>query len=190
MQLRVQIKGLDEARRNLERAGKRVDPALRGALNTTATKTRAERYVKPLRASIQPKRVRGAMRIKRARRGMMNSRIIPSSAGIPVIHYRSWGYDAIDATRARVWVRGPGGRKTAAGFLNPSSKNKLPLSTRSTKSTKKGKSYEYGRRLQLAQAPSVAYWFKGLSGGGTYNWVSVFLQKEFIKRMQKELDKA
>ena len=52
MQLRVKIKGLEDARRKLERAGRRVDPVLRGALNTTATKTRAERYVKPLRASI------------------------------------------------------------------------------------------------------------------------------------------
>lgn len=190
MQLKVQIKGLKEVRRTLERAGKRVDPVLRGALNTTATKTRTERYVKPLRASIQPKRVRGAMRIKRARRGMMNSRIIPSSAGIPVIHYRSWGFDAIDKTRARIWVQGPGSRKTAAGFVNPSSTNKLPLSTRSSRAAKNGKTYSYKRHLQLAQGPSVAYWFKGLSGGETYNWVSVFLQKEFIKRMQKELDKA
>lgn len=190
MQLRVQIKGLEDARRKLERAGRRVDPSLRGALNTTATKTRAERYVKPLRASIQPKRVRGAMRIKRARRGMMNSRIIPSSAGIPVIHYKSWGFDAIDSTRARIWVRGPGSRKTGAGFVNPSSKNKLPLSTRSSKNTRGGKSYTYKRHLQLAQGPSVAYWFKGLSSSGTQSWVSAFLQEEFSKRMQKELDKA
>lgn len=190
MQLKVQLKGLKEAQRKLERAGKRVDPVLRGALNTTATKTRAERYVKPLRASIQPKRVRGAMRIKRARRGMMNSRIIPSSAGIPVIHYRSWGFDAIDRTRARIWVRGPGAKKMAAGFLNPSSSNKLPLSTRSSKSAKKGKTYEYGRRLQLAQAPSIAFWFKQLSGSQTRDWVSAYLQKEFIKRMQNEMDKT
>lgn len=190
MQLRVQLKGLKEAQRKLERAGRRVDPVLRGALNTTATKTRAERYVKPLRASIQPKRVRGAMRIKRARRGMMNSRIIPSSAGIPVIHYKSWGFDAIDSTRARIWVRGPGSRKTGAGFVNPSSKNKLPLSTRSSKTTRGGKSYTYKRHLQLAQGPSVAYWFKGLSSSGTQSWVSAFLQEEFSKRMQKELDKA
>lgn len=190
MQLRVQIKGLEDARRKLERAGRRVDPSLRGALNTTATKTRAERYVKPLRASIQPKRVRGAMRIKRARRGMMNSRIIPSSAGIPVIHYKSWGFDAIDSARARIWVRGPGSRKTGAGFVNPSSKNKLPLSTRSSKTTRGGKSYTYKRHLQLAQGPSVAYWFKELSSSGTQSWVSAFLQEEFSKRMQKELDKA
>ena len=190
MQLKVQLKGLKEAQRKLERAGRRVEPVLRGALNTTATKTRAERYVKPLRASIQPKRVRGAMRIKRARRGMMNSRIIPSSAGIPVIHYKSWGFDAVDSTRARIWVRGPGSRKTGAGFVNPSSKNKLPLSTRSSKTTRGGKAYTYKRHLQLAQGPSVAYWFKGLSSSGTQSWVSAFLQEEFSKRMQKELDKA
>lgn len=190
MQLRVKIKGLEDARRKLERAGRRVDPALRGALNTTATKTRAERYVKPLRASIQPKRVRGAMRIKRARRGMMNSRIIPSSAGIPVVHYKSWGFDAIDSTRARIWVQGPGSRKTAAGFVNPSSKNKLPLSTRSSKTGRSGKAYTYKRHLQLAQGPSVAHWFKSLSGSATQSWVSAFLQKEFSKRIQKELEKA
>lgn len=190
MQLRVQIKGLKDAQRKLSRAGKRVDPVLRGALNTTATKARAERYVKPLRASIQPKRVRGAMRIKRARRGMMNSRIIPSSAGIPVISYRSWGFDAIDKTRARIWVQGPGARKTAAGFVNPSGRHKLPLITRSSKTTKKAKTYQYGRILQLAQGPSVAFWFKELSGSATENWVGGYLQQEFVKRMQKELEKS
>ncbi|MDY0186183.1 MAG: hypothetical protein RBR43_09935 [Desulfuromonadaceae bacterium] len=190
MQLKVKLKGVKEARRQLESASKRVDPVLRGALNTTATKARAERYVKPLSSSMQSKRVRGALVIKRARRGMMNSRIIPSSAGIPVIHYRSWGFDVIDKTRARIWVRGPGSRKIAAGFVNPSSNNKLPLSTRSAKTTKKGKSYQYGRRLQLAQAPSIAFWFKQLSGSQTRDWVSGYLQKEFVKRLQKELDKA
>lgn len=190
MQLKVQLKGLQEAQRKLERAGKRVDPVLRGALNTTATKARAERYVKPLSASMQSKRIRGGLIIKRARLGMMNSRIIPSSRGVPVIYYRSWGFDPIDKTRARIWVRGPGSRKIAAGFVNPGSSNKLPLSTRSSKSTKKGKTYEYGRRLQLAQAPSIAFWFKQLSGSQTRDWVSDYLQREFIKRLQSELDKS
>lgn len=181
MQLRVSIKGLDKVRRELERKQKRVDPVLRGALNTTATKTRAERYVKPLSKTLVGKRVRAAMRIKRARRGMMNARVIPSSAGIPVVSYRAWGIlNAISPTQASIWVLGPNGKKQAAGFINPASAHKLPLSTQGRKGSK---------ALHLAHGPSVAHWFKGLTGNDTAKWVGDFLQAEFQKRMQKELDK-
>lgn len=190
MQLKVQLKGLKEAQRKLERAGKRVDPVLRGALNTTAAKARTERYVKPLRGSVRPKQAREAMKVKRARRGVMNARVIPSSAGIRVIDYRSWSFELIDKTRARIWVLGPNSKKVAAGFVNPSSEHKFALSTRGSGKAKKGKVHIPGRRLQFAIGPSVAFWFKSLSGGGTQDWVGDYLQKEFIKRLQKELDKA
>ena len=181
MQLKVSLKGLDKAARELQRKQKRVAPVLRGALNTTATKARAERYVKPLGKTLAGKRVRAALRVKRARRGMMNSRIIPSSAGVPVALYKAWGIlNAISPTRASIWVMGPNGKKQAAGFINPASTHKLPLSTRGAKGS---------AALHLAHGPSVAHWFRGLSGRDTQAWVSSFLQDEFQKRMQKELAK-
>ena len=182
MQIKVSIKGLDKAARHLERSQKKVAPVLRGALNTTATKSRTERYVKPLSKTLAAKTVRGAMRIKRARRGLMNARVIPSSAGIPVTLYKSWGIlNVISPTRASIWVAGPAGQKQAAGFINPASTGKLPLSTRGPKNTTVPP--------HAALGPSVAHWFRNMSDGGTVAWVSDFLQGEFQKRMQKELDK-
>lgn len=190
MELRVRVEGIDQAQARLKAVGRRVDPVLRGAINSTATKARAERYVKRMKDTIPPKRTRGAIRISRARRNQMSALIVPSGAGVPVVYYKTWGFVAIDATRARIWVRGPMGRKTAAGFVNPSSQNKLPLQTRSYKKSKSGKEYSYKRNLQLALAPSVAYWFKQLTNNQTRRWVENYLAAEFSKRIQKELDKA
>ena len=190
MNVTVKVLGLKEAERQLQAQAKKVDPVLRGALNTTATKTRTERFVKPLTQTIRPQRVRAALKVKRARRGRMDARIIPSSSGVLVVNYRTWGFDVIDATRARIWVRGPRGRKVAAGFVNPSSSQKLPLSTRSSKTTARGKTYAYKRALQLARGPSTAYWFKQLATTQTIKWTSDYLQAEFAKRLQKEIDKG
>ena len=190
MNVTVKLLGLKEAERQLQAQAKKVDPVLRGALNTTATKTRTERFVKPLTQTIRPQRVRAALKVKRARRGRMDARIIPSSSGVLVVNYRTWGFDVIDATRARIWVRGPRGRKIAAGFVNPSSNQKLPLSTRSSKTTARGKTYAYKRALQLARGPSTAYWFKQLATTQTIKWTSDYLQAEFAKRLQKEIDKG
>ena len=190
MNVTVKVLGLKEAERQLQAQAKKVDPVLRGALNTTATKTRTERFVKPLTQTIRPQRVRAALKVKRARRGRMDARIIPSSSGVLVVNYRTWGFDVIDATRARIWVRGPRGRKIAAGFVNPSSSQKLPLSTRSSKTTARGKTYAYRRALQLARGPSTAYWFKQLATTQTIKWTSDYLQAEFAKRLQKEIDKG
>ncbi|WP_298187816.1 hypothetical protein [uncultured Pseudomonas sp.] len=190
MNVTIQVMGLKQVQRQLEGLGKKVDPVLRGALNTTATKTRSERFVKPLTQTIRPQRVRAALKVKRARRGRMDARIIPSSSGVLVANYRTWGFDVIDATRARIWVRGPRGRKIAAGFVNPSSSQKLPLSTRSSKTAARGKTYAYKRALQLARGPSTAYWFKQLATTQTIKWTSDYLQAEFAKRLQKEIDKG
>lgn len=189
MQLSVKLSGIEQAKARLAEVGRKVDPVLRGALNTTGTKARTERYVKPMGPSIKAQRLRGALKLKRARRGRMNARIIPSSSGILVVNYKTWGFDVIDATRARIWVRGPAGRKVAAGFVNPSSSQKLPWSTRSSK-TKGSKTYAYKRALQLAQGPSAAYWFKQLSGSQTVRWVSAYLQQEFEKRITREVAKG
>lgn len=181
MQVNICLQGVEQFQRTLAAAGRKIDPVLRGALNTTATKARAERYTTPLRPVLKPKFVRSAMKIKRARRGMMNSRIIPSSSGVPVTRYAGWGFDPVDRTRARLWVRGPNGRKVAAGFVNPASVGKQPWRTRGVKRA---------GTLQPALGPSVAYWFKSLTDQQTITWISDFLQREFEARLQKELAKG
>jgi hypothetical protein len=188
MQLGVRAVGVAQAQARLAAVGAGVEPVLRGSLNTTATKGRTERYVRPMANSIKAARLRSALKIKRANSRLLNSRIIPSSSGIPVINYKTWGFDPIDATRGRIWVAGPRGRKVAAGFVNPASANRLPLSTRSSK-TKGTKSYDYKRALQLAQGLSAAYWFKQLSDAETIRWFNSFLQQEFNKRVRREIAK-
>lgn len=189
MQIRVELHGVELAKARLAEVGRKIDPALRGALNTTGTKARTERYVKPMSGTVKPQRLRRALKLKRARRGRMESRIIPSSSGILVVNYRTWGYEEITPTRARIWVRGPGGRKIAAGFINPSSRHKLPWITRSSR-TKGAKTYAYKRALQLAQGPSAAYWFKQLSGADTVKWVNAYLLREFERRISIEITKG
>lgn len=189
MQLSVRVVGIEQAQARLKEAGRKVDPVLRGALNTTATQARQQRFVKPLTRTLAAGRARRAMKIKRANSRRLNARIIPSGSGVPVVHYRSWGFDPIDATRARIWVIGPSGKKIAAGFVNPSSRHKLPLSTRSSKTTAR-RTYRYARGLQLAQGPSVAYWFKQLGDNQTIRWTNTFLQQEFQRRLRRELAKS
>lgn len=184
MQVQIKVYGTEMAMARLAEVGRKLDPVLRGALNTTATKARTERYVSPLRGTLKPQFVRQSMRIKRARRGLMNSRIIPSSSGVPVTRYAAWGFDPIDKTRARLWVRGPNGRKIAAGFVNPSSVAKQPWRTKRV-------SFRITNNpLKPALGPSVAYWFKALTGGPTITWTNLFLQREFEKRLQREIAKG
>ena len=188
MELGIRVVGMEAARARLAEQGRKVEPVLRGALNTTAAKTRAERYVKPLSSTLKGARVRKAMKVKRANSKRSEARIIPSSSGVPIQYYKTWGYDPIDATHARLWVRAPNGRKVAAGFVNPSSAQKLPWNTRSKKARQAGKNAWEHKRLALA--PSVAYWFKALSAPDTVRWVSAYLQQEFEKRIRRELAKG
>ena len=193
MNLGVRLVGRELAQARLAAIGRSVDPVARGAVNTTATRSRAERYVKPLAGTIDAPRLRRALRVKRANSRRMDARIIPSSSGVLVVNYRQWGFDVIDSTRARIWVAGPSGKKIAAGFVNPSSRQRLPLSTRSGKTvqSKAGgqRTYAYQRALQLAQGPSVAYWFRQFTDAGTIRWTNIFLQQEFERRIRREIAK-
>ena len=192
MNLGVRLVGRELAQARLAAIGRSVEPVARGAVNTTATRSRAERYVKPLAGTIDAPRLRRALRVKRANSRRMDARIIPSSSGVLVVNYRQWGFDVIDATRARIWVAGPNGKKIAAGFVNPSSRQRMPLSTRSGKTVQKAggqRTYAYQRALQLAQGPSVAYWFRQFTDAGTIRWTNIFLQQEFERRIRREIAK-
>lgn len=199
MNVTIKVLGLKQAQKQLDAQAKKVDPVLRGALNSTATKGRTERYIKPMsklfKSSVLGARlgnadVRGKLTIKRARRGRMNSRIIPSGSGVRVDDYRRWVFEVLGPTRARLYIYGLRGRKIAAGFVNPASSRQAPLSTRSSKTTARGKTYAYKKALSAALGPSTAYWFKQLTTTQTIKWTADFLQEEFAKRLQKEIDKG
>jgi len=133
-----------------------------------------------------------------ALKGRFDARLIPSSAGVYVTEYRRWGYQAIDATRARILVGSFKGHKVAAGFVNPSSFARQPLATRSsvTRHVKKrgGRfTYNYGAGpggLMPAMGPSVAWFFKRLTNVTTVRWVNRRLEQEFQRRMRRELSKG
>ena len=189
MSYSVSLEGAAQARRSLSQLGRNLNPVMRGTLNTTATQTRNQRYISPMRSSIRAQRLRRALVIKRANSRRMEAMIIPSSSGIPVLNYRSWGMDQIDATRARIWVRGPSGKKTAAGFINPASRGKLPWSTYSSKTTAR-RTYRYSHGLQTAIGLSAAFWFRQLTDSRTLNWISDTLQHEFARRLERELTRS
>jgi len=179
---------LAKTRRNLE-------PQLRGALNTVAAKARKEFYVSKMGALGSTRQLNRAIRVKRARGASamtMQARLIPSSAGLPVTQYKTWGIEPISATRARVFVIGPGGRKIAAGFVNPSSADQSPLSTRHrdrtglSRNAGKGR-IQIGYKIGPAMAPSVAYWFWQLTTPGVVQWIHEELAREFQRRIEAAL---
>lgn len=199
MRLGISPKGFEAAKKQLESLGKSIDPVLRGALNTTATDVRRRRYTPVLAPMFRGRSwVNQRIVIKRVnlQKGRFDARLIPSSAGVYVTEYRRWGYQVIDQTRARIFVGVFKGSKIAAGFVNPSSFARQPLSTRSSvtrnvKSRGGAFTYKYGTGTQSglmpAMGPSVAFFFKRLTTATTINWANRRLQQEFQRRMRREL---
>lgn len=198
--MRVRLVGVTAAEETLKRIGKKIDPVLRGALNTTATQVRKQRYNAPLRVAFPSGFINKAIVIKRANSKRRDARLIPSSSGVVVTQYKHWTFLRIDRTRARIVVTGPYGRKLAAGFVNPEGRKRLPLSTRSSKArvlknpsknrTPHIKNYVYAHPLGEAMGPSVAHWFKVLTTPTTIRWTNVFLQQELWRRVRVELAKV
>lgn len=201
--LRIGItpQGFDAAKKQLEAVGRKIDPVLRGALDTTASEARKRKYT-PVIAPMFKNRsfVNKRIVIKRvnARKGRFDARLIPSSSGVEVTDYRRWGAQPISATRARILVGVFRGQKVAAGFINPASAGRRPLATRSSATrniiSRGGNfTYRYGagpRGLMEAMGPSVAWFFKQLTDSQTVGWVNRTLQAEFQRRMRRELLKG
>lgn len=184
MQVNVKIHGLEMAKARLAEVNRQIEPVLRGAQNTTATKVRTERYVKPMGRVFYDKAfLRRRMIVKRAGRRRTDARVIPSSSGIPIIQWPGWKYSVITPTRGRIFIRTLKGRKLAAGFVNPSGRKGLPLRTRGFKGAN-------GKSLKPALGPSVAYFFKQLTDSQTIRWTNGFLQQEFERRIKREVAKG
>lgn len=199
MRIGISPKGFEAAKKQLASQGKSIDLVLRGALDTTVADVRKRRYTKVLAPMFRGSSwVNKRIVIKRVnlRKGRFDARLIPSSSGVYVTEYRRWGYQAIDQTRARIFVGVFKGSKIAAGFVNPSSFARQPLATRSsvTRNVKKRGgmfTYTYGAGTQSgvmpAMGPSVAFFFKRLTTVSTVTWSNRRLQQEFQRRMRREL---
>lgn len=196
LRIGVRAEGFEAAKRQLASLGKSVDPALRGALDTTASEARQRRYTPHIAPMFRGRSwVNKRIVIKRvnARKGRFDARLIPSSAGVYVTEYKRWGYQAIDKTRARILVGSFKGHKVAAGFVNPASFGRQPLATRSsvTRNVKKrggAFTYNYGSgQLQPAMGPSVAWFFKKLTSVTTLRWINRRLEAEFQRRVRRAL---
>ena len=196
LRIGVRAEGFEAAKRQLASLGKSVDPALRGALDTTASEARQRRYTPHIAPMFRGRSwVNKRIVIKRvnARKGRFDARLIPSSAGVYVTEYKRWGYQALDKTRARILVGSFKGHKVAAGFVNPASFSRQPLATSSsvTRNVKKrggAFTYNYGSgQLQPAMGPSVAWFFKKLTSVTTLRWINRRLEAEFQRRVRRAL---
>ncbi len=201
LRIAVTAHGFEAAKKQLESLGRKVEPVLRGALDSTAMDVRKSRYTKVIAsmfkgASFVNKRI--VVKRVNARKGRFDARLIPSSSGVQVPDYRRWGYQIVNATRARILVGSFKGHKIAAGFVNPSTFMRHPLSTRSQKARNlkkpkpgaQSKAYVYNHGVQTAMGPSVAWFFKRLTTGATIKYTNQKLQNEFAKRLRKELLKG
>lgn len=190
MKVTAKLSGVTQAKALLAGKRKLVEPTLIKSLNTTGTKARTERYVKPMNKALMAARVRKAIRHRRANKRRIWTALVPSGASVPVATYRQWGFEeAGHPTRARIWVMGVDGKKTAAGFVNPLSQHQLPLSTRYSRQKKGVITQHKYQNLQPAPGPSVAFWFKGLTTSATHKWAGDYLRDEFTRRMNAELKK-
>lgn len=193
--------GFKAAQAQLASLGRSIDPVLRGALDSTAVEVRKRRYT-PVIAPMFKSRswVNKRIVIKRVnlKRGRTDARLIPSSAGVYVTEFRRWGYQAINATRARILVGSFKGHKVAAGFVNPASDGRQPWRTRSERARNLKrpakfdgrKSYRYSTGLDHALGPSIAWFFKRLTSAATMRYANRHLQTEFQRRLRRELIKG
>lgn len=124
--------------------------------------------------------------------------IVPASHGIPARCYRHRA-EAVDGsgTRARIVVDWWQGEKIGAGFINPASKRRLPLATRSVRERKLKKParlnphikqyrYEYAVPRD-ALGPSAAALMQVVVDDRVHEQVAEKVAEEFNLELDKEL---
>lgn len=154
----VSLTGIEEVVSMLDRLGREGDNLSNEAATRAATVLRQGYLVSLISGATGIKRstLLRFMYAKKASKQHPYSRVNFSGAGIPVSEYK-YQMRRISQTRAQILVNWFGGTKVAAGFINPSSSNKHPLSSRNQKTTKNGKTYTYRNgRLEHALGLSAA----------------------------------
>ncbi|MDU4255578.1 hypothetical protein [Pseudomonas sp.] len=196
MKVRVQMVGVEQARRRLAEIGRSVEPDLRGGLNSAVRRGRKELYLPDLlRLFPSSRMLNRAMALKLAGTRRLNARIIPSSSGVRVRDRKGWqrGMGTTSGpTRSQIYVPDLTGRKLAAGFVNPEGRQKSPLATHSRRGGGSGRSYRYGRSEVPVDAlgPSVAYYFRRLSNVQRVRLIGAIAQQEFERRVRMRLAKG
>ncbi len=160
------MEGVEETLRYLDDLGARGDVVARRASTQAAADLRSSWMVQTLsgETGISRSVVLRNMALKRANPRYPDARINFSGSGVLVRDYR-YRSRVVDArhNRAQIVLDWVGGTKVAAGFINPRGRKKTPLSTRSSRTTSRGKTYTYNRgRLVDALGPSIASAFKAL----------------------------
>ena len=199
MKLSLTAHDVQQARQDLAKLNRRVEPVIRGTLNTTVTNTRKAEVMPDLSRIIAGGRreLNRRLIIKRAGSKRTNARLIPSSSGVEVEQYKRWGFGAVDPTRGVIWVQGVTGRKIAAGFVNPKGSKRAPLRTHSSRAARVAKlggamrDYRYSTaKPEAALGPSVAYWFHILMTGSRLRRIQNFMLAEFDRRLAAEIAKG
>lgn len=155
--------------------------AMRNSSNRTARTARRELVVQIQQLTgIKRKILNANIRVLTMRGKWRSARVAPSSEGIPISDYR-YSFQPINNSkiRARIlvdWVSG--GKKVAAGFVNPLGQQRAPLRTRSAK----GKL----ARPEPAIGPSVAAMFPYLLDSTFVNHISDVLQANFAEDLGKQ----
>lgn len=177
----VTLTGLEDILIQLDRIGKEGDKIAREASTKAATLLRQNYLVSMIRgeAGISRNIFMRYTKLKKATAKYENARINFSGAGVPVSEY-NYRQQRVSETRARIIIDWVGGQKIAAGFINPKGKKAAPLSSRSQRTTKNGKTYVYkNTRPEEALGPSIATLYQALPGDG--------IEKEAVKLMGSEL---
>lgn len=125
-------------------------------------------------------------------------RIVPSGRGIPARNFRHRPSEPDSTgTRARIVVAWWNGEKVAAGFINPLSRRRLPLATRSERARPihahtrvpwiRTYRYWWGPVPQDAQAPSAAALFNAMMDDSRHALAADILAEEFNIDLDKVL---
>lgn len=155
----VALQGMPETRAWLDDLKRRGDVIARRASTEAADGLRTTWLVDQIsgQTGISRQRVLGAMALKSANEKYPDARINFSGAGVLVVDYRHQSR-IVDArhNRAQIIIDWIGGKKVAAGFINPRGSGRVPLSTRNVKAGK-GRVYVYRDGvIAAARGPSIA----------------------------------
>lgn len=161
------LSGMTDVLALLDTLGRRGDAIARDAATTAARTLRASYLVDTLsrESGMAPGVVLRNMIAKPASNKYPAARVNFSGAGILVKDYRHRQrvVGGAGGTRAQILIDWVGGTKVAAGFINARSQRKAALSTRNSKTTKRGKVYTYRQgKLADAMGPSLATLYQAL----------------------------
>lgn len=170
------------------------------SINRAGRRIKRVLLVEPMSAATGVKKAifNDRIEFRAATSNIPEGRIVPSGRGIPA---RSFKHRAVDpdgtGTRARILVAWWNGEKVAAGFINPLSRRRLPLATRSEKArpirantrNRHIKTYRYwwGPVPQNAQAPSAAALFAVVMDDARHALAADILAEEFNIDLDKVL---